>query len=113
MDQPLAVAPGAVHLGHLAQRQRDRADDQVVDADLAVVAERGLELAAEIAANAPISLRGNKRVIRELLAAEARLRAAVERELVELRESCFASEDFREGVRAFTEKRKPRWYPPA
>jgi enoyl-CoA hydratase/carnithine racemase len=33
----------------------------------------------------------------------------VERELVELRESCFSSEDFREGVRAFAEKRKPRW----
>ena len=33
----------------------------------------------------------------------------VERELVELRESCFRSEDFREGVRAFAEKRKPVW----
>ena len=33
----------------------------------------------------------------------------VERELIELRESCFRSEDFREGVRAFAEKRKPHW----
>ena len=33
----------------------------------------------------------------------------VERELVELRRACFASEDFREGVRAFAEKRTPRW----
>ena len=33
----------------------------------------------------------------------------VERELVELREACFRSEDFREGVRAFAEKRAPRW----
>jgi enoyl-CoA hydratase/carnithine racemase len=33
----------------------------------------------------------------------------VERELVELRESCFRSEDFREGVRAFGEKRPPEW----
>ena len=32
-----------------------------------------------------------------------------ERELVELRESCFGSEDFREGIAAFAEKRKPRW----
>jgi enoyl-CoA hydratase/carnithine racemase len=33
----------------------------------------------------------------------------LERELVELRESCFYSEDFREGVRAFGEKRPPEW----
>jgi enoyl-CoA hydratase/carnithine racemase len=66
-----------------------------------------LGLAAEIAANAPLSLAGNKRVIRTLRAQP--LPEQVERELVELRESCFRSEDFREGVRAFAEKRKPRW----
>jgi enoyl-CoA hydratase/carnithine racemase len=33
----------------------------------------------------------------------------LERELVELRESCFSTEDLKEGVRAFGEKRKPRW----
>ena len=69
--------------------------------------ERALDLAAEIAANAPLSLEGNKRVIRTLRAQP--LPAEVERELIELRESCFRSEDFREGVRAFAEKRKPRW----
>ena len=51
---------------------------------------RGVELAAEIAANAPLALAGNKRVIRELLRAEGELDADVERELIELRESCFA-----------------------
>ena len=66
-----------------------------------------LDMAAEIAANAPLSLAGNKQMIRELR--RLRLPADLERELVELRESCFASEDFREGVQAFTEKRKPRW----
>ena len=71
--------------------------------------ERGVELAADIASNAPLSLAGNKRVIRELLAAEGDVSPEVERELVELRESCFRSGDFYEGVTAFAEKRPPRW----
>jgi len=75
----------------------------------AEVAARGVELAAEIAANAPLSLMGNKRVIRELLAARGALDPAVEKELVALRDACFGSEDFYEGVRAFAEKRAPRW----
>jgi enoyl-CoA hydratase/carnithine racemase len=73
------------------------------------VAARGVELAAEIAANAPLSLLGNKRVIRALLAAEGALEPKVEEELVALRDACFGSEDFFEGVRAFAEKRAPRW----
>ena len=67
-----------------------------------------VELAAEIAANAPISMRGNKRSI-DTLAANPVLTPELESELVELRRSCFSSEDFREGVRAFAEKRKPEW----
>jgi enoyl-CoA hydratase/carnithine racemase len=67
-----------------------------------------LELAAEIAANAPISMGGNKRAI-ETLNSYPRLTEEQERELIELRRSCFSSEDFREGIRAFAEKRKPRW----
>jgi enoyl-CoA hydratase/carnithine racemase len=65
--------------------------------------------AARIAGHAPLSLRGNKRALRELLAAEGELDPDVERELVELREACFRTEDFFEGVRAFAEKRPPRW----
>ncbi len=69
--------------------------------------DRVLELAGEIAGNAPLSLAGNKRVIRTLRARP--LPPDVEGALIELRESCFRSEDFREGVRAFAEKRAPRW----
>jgi enoyl-CoA hydratase/carnithine racemase len=70
---------------------------------------RALEYAAGIAANAPLSLAGNKRVLRELLAASGSLSEEVARELVALREACFATDDFAEGVRAFGEKRPPRW----
>jgi enoyl-CoA hydratase/carnithine racemase len=78
-----------------------------------VVADDGLEsaaveLAAGIAANAPLAARGNKHAI-ETLNANPVLSEKQERELVELRESCFRSEDFREGIQAFGEKRKARW----
>jgi enoyl-CoA hydratase/carnithine racemase len=96
------------HVGETIDAQRAEAMglvNQVVDPD--ELEERALELAAGIAANAPLSLAGNKRVIRALR--DRPLPDDVERELIELRESCFRSEDFREGVRAFAEKRAPRW----
>src|SRR6185437_9282248 len=68
-----------------------------------------LSLAAEIASNAPLSLRGNKALMRALRENPGALPQELEEELVRLRETCFASEDFREGVRAFAEKRPPRW----
>jgi len=71
--------------------------------------ETALSLAGEIAANAPLSLEGNKRVLRTLRSAPGELPEDVEAELVELRESCFHTEDFREGIKAFGEKRKPEW----
>jgi len=67
-----------------------------------------VELAAEIAGNAPLSLKGNKRIIHDLLSFP-RLSETLEREVIELRLSSFGTQDFREGVRAFGEKRKPRW----
>jgi enoyl-CoA hydratase/carnithine racemase len=68
-----------------------------------------LQLAGELAGNAPLAQRGNKRVIAGLLAAESKLPVKVERELIELRRASFASEDLREGMRAFAEKRPARW----
>jgi enoyl-CoA hydratase/carnithine racemase len=90
--------------------ETDRAEhmglvNEVVDPE--ALEERALELAAEIAANAPLSLSGNKRIIRELRSIP--LDPKLEGDLIELRESCFRSEDFREGVRAFAEKRRPEW----
>ncbi len=74
----------------------------------AEIERRSLELAALIAANAPLSLRGNKHAI-ETLSQFPRLSPKQVEELVALRESCFSSEDFREGIRAFAEKRAPEW----
>jgi enoyl-CoA hydratase/carnithine racemase len=71
--------------------------------------DAALGWARELAGNAPLSVRGNKRVLRALLAAEGDVDPATEQELIALREACFASEDMREGVRAFAERRAPQW----
>jgi enoyl-CoA hydratase/carnithine racemase len=68
-----------------------------------------LEIAAELAANAPLAQKGNKRVIAALLQGESELTPEVEQELIELRQASFASQDMREGMRAFAEKRPARW----
>lgn len=81
--------------------------NRVVDPDL--LDGEALDWAVELAANAPLSIRGNKRALRALLAAEGALAADTEAELIALREQCFRSADLLEGVRAFAERRPPRW----
>jgi enoyl-CoA hydratase/carnithine racemase len=70
--------------------------------------EEAVKLAAGIAANAPLSVRGNKQAI-GLLNSSPVLSEQQEAGLIALRESGFASHDFREGIRAFAEKRRPEW----
>jgi enoyl-CoA hydratase/carnithine racemase len=70
--------------------------------------EEATRLATLIAANAPLAMLGNKRAI-EVLSQNPVLSKKQEEELIALRESCFTSEDLREGIKAFAEKRKPHW----
>ena len=62
------------------------------------------ELCAEIAANAPLSMRTGKRIIRALLRTPREFDAALATGWVK---ECFESADYQEGRRAFMEKRKP------
>jgi enoyl-CoA hydratase/carnithine racemase len=65
-----------------------------------------LSLAGEIAASAPLTVQGHKRALN--LASEAQWLGDPAREEIEaLERGAFASEDLREGMAAFAEKRTP------
>lgn len=72
----------------------------------AALETRVRELATGIAENAPLTLRSMKLVVRELARPEPERDAAAIRASIH---ACFDSEDYREGVRAFLEKRKPKF----
>jgi enoyl-CoA hydratase/carnithine racemase len=62
------------------------------------------ETAAQIAANAPLTLRSVKKIVGELgRESAARDLRGIEASI----RACFESDDYREGVRAFLEKRRP------
>jgi enoyl-CoA hydratase len=74
--------------------------------DAGAVHARCLELAAELAAGAPLALAAAKRVVRE--ASELPLGASLTAEAMEMA-LLASSEDCKEGVRSFLEKRAPTY----
>ena len=64
---------------------------------------RTLELAEQIAGNAPLTIRAAKMAVQRIV---NKMRLEEAEDLVLM---CYMSEDFREGVSAFLEKRKPQW----
>jgi len=75
--------------------------DQVHPA--AELADRTRELAQRIAELAPLTLAAAKEATRRVIA------AAAPQDLDDVLLSCYLSQDFQEGVRAFLDKRKPTW----
>jgi enoyl-CoA hydratase/carnithine racemase len=65
---------------------------------------RAEELAATIAANAPMALAATKRALNEIAAGDLNVGA-----LEEARRTCARSEDHKEGLKAWAEKRKPQF----
>lgn len=74
-----------------------------VTADEESLLPRAEELARTLASHAPLTLRATKEQLRRI---RERMRPEEGSDLVLL---CYMSRDFREGVRAFMEKRKPEW----
>jgi enoyl-CoA hydratase/carnithine racemase len=66
------------------------------------------KMAAEITANAPLALKGTKRVL-NLLLKSMTLKAKDLKEAESITTAAFLSDDLKEGRRAFLEKRKPQF----
>ena len=63
-----------------------------------------MDMARQIAANAPLTIRAAKEMTRRLM--DARNPEQADADLIEM---CYMSADFKEGVDAFLNKRKPQW----
>jgi enoyl-CoA hydratase/carnithine racemase len=78
--------------------------NRVVPGD--AVVEGALDLAAQIAANAPLAVRSSRAMVREAIDLTE---ADAWRRNRELQREVFAHPDAIEGARAFAEKRPPTW----
>jgi enoyl-CoA hydratase len=87
----LIEAPEAQQIGLLTEVVKDRAS----------LMGRAFEIARQIAGFAPLTLRATKEGLRRL-----QPRDIEDRDLILM---CYMSNDFREGMTAFLEKRPPRW----
>jgi enoyl-CoA hydratase len=75
--------------------------NEIVESDQ--LEARTLELAEQIASHAPLTIRSAKMAIQRIV---DKLRLDESDDLILM---CYMSQDFREGVSAFLEKRKPNW----
>ena len=104
---PRAIALEMIALGEPIDAQRAYAlglVNAVVPEDLVI--ETALDMARRIAANAPLSVRESLRIARAAHETpEAESIAAMRRTM----DFLFTTEDFKEGPRAFVEKRAPQW----
>lgn len=68
----------------------------------AALEERAAQVVAALLGNAPLTMRASKEMIRRIMVEEAP-------DADDLIAEVYGSEDFKAGVRAFTEKKKPQW----
>ncbi|MEH3054698.1 MAG: enoyl-CoA hydratase/isomerase family protein, partial [Patulibacter minatonensis] len=110
IDAPKAEVWGLVNeLVPVPQHAVGHRDELIAEAHAKALDDTAVSVAAEIAGNAPLSVRGNKRVLRTLLNERRRVPEDIEAYVIAERKDCFQSDDFIEGVRAFSERRRPNW----
>jgi methylglutaconyl-CoA hydratase len=78
--------------------------NEVVDPERLM--QRAKELASELAQNSPSSMRATKKLINGFIAKQLDLQIAT---AIDDNARIRSTEDFREGITSFLEKRKPRW----